>query len=194
MRKVDQDNFLQELSRKNEKALEYVVDVYGGLIKTIVKRHLRGLTDYQEECINDVFLAVWQHSRSYDPEKGSFEKWLGGVTRYKALTYKRKYLNRQQAAGLEEIQEPGEESQELSQLVEELSDETEAFLSCLKEEDRFLFRQLFIEEMEPDEVARKTGIKRENLYNRISRGKKKIRRHFPRIGQEKGSADYERFI
>ena len=53
MRKVDQDNFLQELSRKNEKALEYVVDVYGGLIKTIVKRHLRGLTDYQEECIND---------------------------------------------------------------------------------------------------------------------------------------------
>ena len=47
MRKVDQDNFLQELSRKNEKALEYVVDVYGGLIKTIVKRHLRGLTDYQ---------------------------------------------------------------------------------------------------------------------------------------------------
>lgn len=78
--------------------------------------------------------------------------------------------------------------------MEELSDETEAFLSCLKEEDRFLFRQLFIEEMEPDEVARKNGIKRENLYNRISRGKKKIRRHFPRIGQEKGGADYERFI
>ena len=180
MRKVDQDNFLQELYRKNEKALEYVVDVYGGLIKTIVKRHLRGLTDYQEECINDVFLAVWQHSRSYDPEKGS--------------TYKRKYLKRQQAAGLEEIQEPGEESRELSQLVEELSDETEAFLSCLKEEDRFLFRQLFIEEMEPDEVARKNGIKRENLYNRISRGKKKIRRHFPKTGQEKGGADYERFI
>ena len=55
--------------------------------------------------------------------------------------------------------------------MEELSDETEAFLSCLKEEDRFLFRQLFIEEMEPDEVARKNGIKKENLYNRISRGK-----------------------
>ena len=78
--------------------------------------------------------------------------------------------------------------------MEELSDETEAFLSCLKEEDRFLFRQLFIEEMEPDEVARKNGIKRENLYNRISRGKKKIRRHFPQTGQEKGGADYERFI
>ena len=152
------------------------------------------ICNYQEECINDVFLAVWQHSGAYDPEKGSFEKWLGGVTRYKALTYKRKYLNRQQAAGLEEIQEPGEESRELSQLVEELSDETEAFLSCLKEEDRFLFRQLFIEEMEPDEVARKNGIKRENLYNRISRGKKKIRRHFPKTGQEKGGADYERFI
>ncbi|HIZ07440.1 MAG TPA: RNA polymerase subunit sigma-70, partial [Candidatus Eubacterium avistercoris] len=66
--------------------------------------------------------------------------------------------------------------------------------SCLKEEDRFLFRQLFIEEMEPDEVARKNGIKRENLYNRISRGKKKIRRHFSQTGREKGGADYERFI
>ena len=82
----------------------------------------------------------------------------------------------------------------LSRLVEELSDETEAFLSCLKEEDRFLFRQLFIEELDPDEIARKNGIKRENLYNRISRGKKKIRSHFPKTGQEKGGADYERFI
>ena len=194
MRKVDQENFLRELSLRNEKALEYVVDVYGGLIKTIVKRHLRGLVDYQEECINDLFLAVWQHSGAYDPEKGSFEKWLGGVTRYKALTYKRKYLNRQQAAGLEEIREPGEESRELSRLVEELSDETEAFLFCLKKEDRFLFRQLFIEELEPEEVARKNGLKRENLYNRISRGKKKIRRQFPQTGREKGGADYERFI
>ena len=194
MRKVDRENYLRELSLRNEKALEYVVDVYGGLIKTIVKRHLRGLVDYQEECINDLFLAVWQHSGAYDPEKGSFEKWLGGVTRYKALTYKRKYLNRQQAAGLEESREPGEESRELSRLVEELSDETEAFLSCLKEEDRFLFRQLFIEELEPEEVARKNGLKRENLYNRISRGKKKIRRQFPQTGREKGGADYERFI
>lgn len=193
MKKIDQDNFLEELSRKNEKALEYVVDTYGGLIKTIVKRHLQGLGDCQEECMNDVFLAIWQHSGAYHKEKGSFEKWAAGVTKYKALTYKRKYLNRCQAAGLDEIREPGEESRELSRLEEELSDETEAFLDCLKEEDRTLFRQLFIEELEPEEVARRNGMKRENLYNRISRGKKKIRKHFSQTKQ-KGGADYERFI
>jgi len=37
---INEDNFIEQLRRKNEDALYYVIDIYGGLIKSIVGRHL----------------------------------------------------------------------------------------------------------------------------------------------------------
>ncbi len=183
---IKEENFYQELCKENEKALEYVIDNYGSLVKTVVKRHLPGLGDYQEECMNDVFLAVWQHCCSFRPEKGSFAKWLAGVSRYKALTYKRKYLREQKILALEEIGETGRDMEEFLYLERQLSGEIEEFIQCLKEEDREIFRQVFVEEMTPDEVARKQGISKSSVYTRVSRGKKKIRNTFQELRKGKG--------
>ena len=56
--RINEDNFVEQLKFRNEKALEYVIDNYGRIVKSIVKKNLFSLQDYQEECINDVFLAV----------------------------------------------------------------------------------------------------------------------------------------
>jgi RNA polymerase sigma-70 factor (ECF subfamily) len=63
-------------------------------------------------------------------------------------------------------------------LEQELSEETEAMLNCLKPQDRELFQRLFLEEQDVDTVSRETGMKKEVIYNRVSRGKKKIRKLF----------------
>ena len=185
--KIDESNFISQLKKHNEKALEYVVDQYGSLIKTIVRRHLSGLKEHQEECMNDVFLAVWDHSSSFDETKGSFQKWLAGVTKYKAIDYKRKYLNQQRETSWEEMIETGQEMRELEALEEEISLETRQLLECLREEDRELFLQLFVEELETDQVAQNTGLKKEIIYNRVSRGKKKIRKLFGNMQNGKGA-------
>lgn len=70
--KINEDNFVEQLKFRNEKALEYVIDNYGRIVKSIVKKHLFSLQDYQEECINDVFLAVWENIESYRPMRSSF--------------------------------------------------------------------------------------------------------------------------
>ncbi|KAJ53721.1 RNA polymerase sigma-70 factor [Clostridium tetanomorphum DSM 665] len=41
--KINEENFIRYLKKKNEKALDYIIDVYGGLIKSIVKKHLYNL-------------------------------------------------------------------------------------------------------------------------------------------------------
>lgn len=38
--KINEENFLDQLKKKNEKALDYVIDTYGWIIKSVIKKHL----------------------------------------------------------------------------------------------------------------------------------------------------------
>lgn len=48
--------------------------------------------------------------------------------------------------------------------------------------------KLYVEEMEPEEVSRQTGMKKDVIYNRVSRGRRKIRKLF---STQKGEKSYE---
>ncbi len=48
-------------------------------------------------------------------------------------------------------------------------------LNCLNEQDRDLFYKLYVEEIEVNKISEETGMKRDAIYNRVSRAKKKIR-------------------
>ena len=41
--KINESNFVEELSHRNEKALEYVMVHYGGLVKSVTHRYLNVL-------------------------------------------------------------------------------------------------------------------------------------------------------
>lgn len=186
--KIDENNFIKQMLLGNEKALEYVVDEYGRLVKSVVKKHLFSLEDCQGECINDVFLAVWENIGSYQQDKNSFANWIAGIARFKSIDYKRKYLNRNTTENIEDVT-VGREDDMLLKLVEkELSQEMEELLCCLKPEDRDLFIKLYVEDMNPDEISQVTGMKKDVIYNRVSRGKRRIRKLF--AGQ-KGEHSYE---
>ena len=159
--KIKESNFVEELSHRNEKALEYVMVHYGGLVKSVVQRYLNVLSQYEEECINDVFFAVWEHIDSYD--------------------YKRKYANRLLETSWENAQhtEGVEDAIELqTQFAEEFSEETQQILSCLKPQDRELFIKLYVEEKTFDEISKEMNTKKPVLYNRLFRSKKKLRALF----------------
>ena len=76
----------------------------------------------------------------------------------------------------------------MKMIEEELSEEMEEMLSCLSPEDRELFMKLYVDEMEPEEVSRQTGMKKDVIYNRVSRGRRKIRKLF---STQKGEKSYE---
>ncbi|MEK1831143.1 sigma factor [Priestia megaterium] len=80
---------------KKEKGLELLIDQYGGLITAIVRKHLGTLKSYEEECVNDVLLAVWHHIDRFDSEKNTFKNWVAAVAKYKAIDYQRKYIKTQ---------------------------------------------------------------------------------------------------
>lgn len=176
--KINEQNFITQLKSRNEKALEYVIDTYGWVIKSVISRQLYHLQSYQGECMNDVLLAIWENIQSYNPEKSSFQNWIAGIARYKSVDYLRRYLREQNLQSWEEGVVKEAAAEQASMLEQELSEETEAMLNCLKPQDRELFQRLFLEEQDVDTVSREMGMKKEVIYNRVSRGKKKIRKLF----------------
>lgn len=171
---MDDEQLVGELRRRNQRALETLIQVYGGLISAIVRRHLSQLEAYQEECINDILFAVWNHISQYDKTKSSFKNWVGAVSKYKCIDYKRKYYRRLYEEPIDErIPADGGADKEL--LARELSEETESLLSHLSPEDRALFWDYYAERTDMKTLSEKHRMKPSVIYNRLSRGKKRIR-------------------
>ncbi|WP_394886216.1 sigma-70 family RNA polymerase sigma factor [Clostridium butyricum] len=172
--KINEENFLNQLKKKNEKALDYVIDTYGWIIKSVIKKHLYNLQSVQDECINDVLLGLWNNIDKFDENKSEFKNWIAGIAKFKAIDYKRKYLRELDNEKVDDLNITVDDStHEL--LKNELSLEMQEMMNSLNERDRELFYKLYVEEIEVDKVSQETGIKRDVIYNRVSRAKKKLR-------------------
>lgn len=175
--KVKEENFINAIKAKNEKGLRYVIDNYAWIIKTVLKKHLFYLPQSYEECMNDCLLAIWENIDSYDPSKGSFKNWVGAIAKYKSIGYIRKHLRRMEIkTGNIEAQHIAIEDQNLKKVLEqELSQETEKMLNSLNEEDRAIFIKLYLKQEDMNQISKDLGLSKPVLYNRISRGKTKMR-------------------
>lgn len=71
-----------------------LIDEYSGLVASVVRKNLGKLINYEEECISDVFLAIWDNIDSFDKDKNSFKNWICVIAKYKAINYKKKYLDK----------------------------------------------------------------------------------------------------
>jgi RNA polymerase sigma-70 factor (ECF subfamily) len=161
------------IKKHDEKAFEMLVDSYGGLIKSIVSFHMRSFREYQEECVNDILLSIWQNIKSYDESRNTLKNWIGAICRYKAIDYKRKYYKTFMVDALDE------NVPDLKNAFEnDIADETESILSCLKKEDREIFYRHYILGEKITEIAETDGRSPGVLFNRLSRGRNKIRNTF----------------
>ncbi len=128
--------------------------------------------------MNDCLLGIWENIRYYDPKKSSFKNWVGGIAKYKSLNYVRKYLRDLENENMENVTIPAEDNTLKEILSKEISLETEKMLKSLSEEDRGIFIKLYFEDKNMDEVSFDTGLTKPVIYNRLSRGKKRIREAF----------------
>lgn len=90
MYKTDED-LARFVASGDEYAFEELIRRYGGLIKSIVRYHLRDISMWQDDCINDILFKIWQNIDRFDAEKNNLKNWIGAVAKYRAIDYKRKY-------------------------------------------------------------------------------------------------------
>ncbi len=179
---INERNFVKQLKKKNEDALLYVIENYGWVLKTVVKRQMGTLPHLWDDCMNDTLLTVWENIESFDPAKSEFQNWLAGVCRFKALTYVRKYIKSSREDLVEQMPEWEDEAAQREFLRREYEEEVGRILSYLKKDDAVIFRLVYLEGLSMDEVAKRMNMSKTAIYGRISRGRKQIRKSIGESG------------
>jgi len=174
MVRITESNYIALMKKGSQNALKYFIEQHGWRIKAIVQKKLNQFPNEQEDCMNEIFYAIWSNVKKYDPEKGTFNTWIAAVSKYVILNYFRKLKNTFFEEPLE--QENFGNDTGMFDTINSLENEGfEELISCLPEKDRKLFRMLYLQEKSSLEICRSTGMKKENVYNRVSRGKRKIK-------------------
>ncbi|MDI7741100.1 sigma-70 family RNA polymerase sigma factor [Lysinibacillus fusiformis] len=173
--KCSSTNFIARLKKQKEDALDYIIEAYLPLVKTIASKILHNMKRSDiEECVNDVFLTVWQNAHQFHGDAQDFKKWIGTITKYKAIDCYRQaekqMANEQSDAPLE--QKASAQQTDLSVLQREEKNELLFAISQLESLDRDIFMMKYYLELSNSEIADHLGLTKAAVDNRLYRGKK----------------------
>ncbi|WHH61740.1 sigma-70 family RNA polymerase sigma factor [Petroclostridium sp. X23] len=171
----DEQFYIKRLKKKKEDGLEFIVDKYLGLVKGTVHKIL-GPIDREggiEECINDVFLAIWDHGHQFEGNEEEFKKWLYKIAKYQAIDYYRKLVKREEVS-LEDDSLIQAKSTEDQVVLNEDKKELVALINALQPIDRKIFTMKYFLGIKSDVIANQLGLTRTAVDNRVFRGKKKL--------------------
>lgn len=177
--RINEQNFIREIKNRNQQGLEFVVDHYSNLVFKIVGSVLnsRFYHQYVEECSNDVFLAVWNHISSFDEEKGEFKHWIAAVAKYKAIDYQRKLYKHHNVECIDDYALNDEVSLERIVVSKENKEELLHAIHTMNDDDREIFiRRYFLQE-NIETIANNFGVDRNWVDQRLSRGRKVLRKN-----------------
>ncbi len=173
--KSNEKNFIKRLKRQKEDALEYVIDQYLSLVKGVIYKVLAPLQqDYiVDECINDIFLSIWDNIEQFKGDNDDFRKWLCVIAKFKAFDYYRRAVKNREISSehpdllidpsVEEVVIQLENQEELVKLI-----------NTLDAIDRKIFIMRFFIGMNTKDIAIQVGLTGAAVDNRIYRGKKKL--------------------
>src|SRR5579871_5671254 len=81
----DLDAFETLISRYSREVFYFIRLVLDGV----------GVAQDAEECVNDLFITVWQEIETFDPQRGTLRTWLTMRAKYIALDRRRQLCRRQ---------------------------------------------------------------------------------------------------
>jgi RNA polymerase sigma-70 factor (ECF subfamily) len=200
------DDLARRLYERDPEALETLISRYSREVFYFIRLVLDGVgvTQDAEECVNDLFVAVWQEIDTFDPGRGTLRTWLTMRAKYIALD-RRRQLCRRQAHSIQSADEdrqwntsdgthnrkstgwgydrdnrvalPPHPEPSMESLLEQ-SERREALhlaLATLPELERYLIYQRYFKFASTEELATRTGLSRHAVDTRLWRARKSLR-------------------
>lgn len=175
--KITENNLTEEIGNGNPAALEYAIDTYGKLVYKVVNSalNLSEDKDYIQECVSDIFTAIWYNIKTYDKEKATFKSWLIAISKYKAIDYRKKLIKNSNIEDINEYDIKADNDTEEYIISLERKSEIIKVIKELGEVDCEIFiRRYFLEEP-IDDIAKSLGLTRQAVDNRLWRGRKRLK-------------------
>ncbi|WP_317723055.1 sigma-70 family RNA polymerase sigma factor [Enterococcus casseliflavus] len=171
MKKVQDEEIIERIKKKDYAGLEELLAVYGdSMLRTIhsVLSQPHEVSERQDVA-NEVFYEVWQKIAAYQPERSRLITWLLLISRSRAIDHKRK-LNKRS------LEEKPVDEQELAIEESPLTKETFlVFIEDLEALDQRIFLLYYFYQESPETIAEQTDLNVSAIYNRLSRGRKRLK-------------------
>ena len=149
--KCTEKNYISRLKKQKEDALEYVMNHFGGLVHGISHKILGHISRQAvDECVNDTFLLIWQRAYQFEGDTLDFKKWVGMITKYKAIDYYRTLEKQKTREQTDEkvLLEQSIPDMQMTYIQKEQRDELLAAISGLPEIDRDIFMMKYFADLQ----------------------------------------------
>lgn len=143
------------------------------LIRYIIAPILPDQRD-REECINDIFLKIWNNFHTFDPEKGTLTAWLSALARNTAIDHARRIPPAE--GELDEKLSGPESDPEQALLRREWQEALKNALGRLSPGDQALFYRKYYYRQPTAQIAAELGTTQRAIEGRLYRVKRKLRR------------------
>jgi RNA polymerase sigma-70 factor, ECF subfamily len=171
VKKVQDEEIIERIKKKDYAGLEELLAVYGdSMLRTIhsVLSQPHEVSERQDVA-NEVFYEVWQKIAAYQPERSRLITWLLLISRSRAIDHKRK-LNKRS------LEEKPVDEQELAFEDSPLTKENFlGFIEDLEALDQRIFLLYYFYQESPETIAEQTDLNISAIYNRLSRGRKRLK-------------------
>ncbi|MDY6226155.1 MAG: sigma-70 family RNA polymerase sigma factor [Clostridium sp.] len=176
---ISDNSFIEDLKKKHPKSLDYIIDNYSGLVNTIVRKTLISIDDRGiiEECISDVFIAVWENGYKFKGDRYKFKSWIAGIAKYKSIDYFRKYSRKVNNEVADEDM-PDKRCLEDDYISNIEAKRLIKIIMSYDEPDKSIFIRKFLLGESSSEISKAIGITINNINTRIFRGRQKIKKEF----------------
>lgn len=173
--KQSDDDLVKKLVDHDDQALFVLIRRYGNFIQTVIWHYLR--TPYERSYTNDIlnrcYFQIWTKIHTFDAKKGSFKNWLSTVVKNQAFDYQRGLRGTFREMGL-----PDNILAAATMTDDSLDYDT--LFAPLAQRDRRIFAMFFAEGYSAEEIAQQLHLSKANVYQRLSRGRQKIRQEVDR--------------
>lgn len=168
---MQDEEIIERIKKKDYAGLEELLAVYGdSMLRTIhsVLSQPHEVSERQDVA-NEVFYEVWQKIAAYQPERSRLITWLLLISRSRAIDHKRK-LNKRS------LEEKPVDEQELAIEDSLLTKENFlGFIEDLEALDQRIFLLYYFYQESPETIAEQTDLNISAIYNRLSRGRKRLK-------------------
>lgn len=179
---MDDIYLLARLQRKDEKALDELMQLYKSYVYVIVERIIGLLMNAQdiEEVCSDVFYKLWLSADKIDYEKGNLKTYLASIARN---TAKNKLRSLKEKNYLVQDSDRIELNDPLNHLEQqELSKEIEKALNSLKLQEKLIFIKYYYYYESIKKISEDMDIKISTVKSILKRGRKKLQKYLMNRG------------
>lgn len=181
---MNDEKLIELYFNRDEDAIRETENEYGTILRQVIRNYLDNEADV-DECLNDVYLALWERIPPNRPEH--FKAYAVRLAKNLAISSFRSINRRRRSpdilVSLEEVGEiAGDGDPESELLLKEMKAAIEEFLMKLSVFDRKIMIRRYWFGDDPKELAGKCNMSARALNSRIHRLRKKLERYLKKKG------------